>query len=109
MSIENMQRFPNKWKCPPKKSGLTIQCDEMWSFVGDQGNKQWIWLALDVNTREIVGAYIGVRSELGAQVKLIRKPSIRLIIAPFPDRQRDKKDFFFQPFSQTLLTSGIQA
>ena len=44
-----------------------IQCDEMWSFVGDKGNKQWIWLALDVNTREIVGAYIGDRSESGAQ------------------------------------------
>jgi IS1 family transposase len=44
-----------------------MQCDEMWSFVGDKGNKQWIWLALDVNTREIVGAYIGDRSEAGAQ------------------------------------------
>lgn len=38
-----------------KKDRLTIQCDEMWSFVNDKGNKQWIWLALDVTTREIVG------------------------------------------------------
>ena len=32
----------------------------MWSFVGAKSNKQWIWLAMDVETREIVGAYIGV-------------------------------------------------
>ncbi len=33
-----------------KKGKLTIQCDEMWSFVGDKDNKQWIWLAIDVLT-----------------------------------------------------------
>jgi insertion element IS1 protein InsB len=39
----------------------------MWSFVGSKGNKQWIWLALDVETREIVAAYVGSRSREGAQ------------------------------------------
>ena len=46
--------FPNKLMSLQKKRRLTIQCDEMWSFVGNKGNKQWIWLALDVETREIV-------------------------------------------------------
>ena len=41
------------------KSKLSIECDEAWSFVNHQGNKQWIWLALDKKTREIVGCYIG--------------------------------------------------
>jgi IS1 family transposase/transposase-like protein len=51
-----------------KKPGrLTIQCDEMWSFVGSKDNKQWIWLSLDVDTREIVGAYIGSRDREGAE------------------------------------------
>jgi hypothetical protein len=40
-----------------KRGKLTIQCDEMWSFVGNKGNKQWIWLAIDVLTKEIVGVY----------------------------------------------------
>ena len=31
----------------------------MWSFVGQKGNKQWIWLAIDIRSKEIVGAYIG--------------------------------------------------
>ena len=44
-----------------------VQCDEMWSFVGHQGNKQWVWLALDLRTREIVGVYVGDRSREGAQ------------------------------------------
>jgi IS1 family transposase len=39
----------------------------MWSFVGNKGKKQWIWLALDVKTREIVGVHIGDRSEAGAR------------------------------------------
>ena len=38
---------------------MTIQCDELWSFVDHKGNKQWVWLALDSKTREIVGVYIG--------------------------------------------------
>jgi insertion element IS1 protein InsB len=50
-----------------KKGPLTIECDEMWSFVGDKGNKQWIWLAKDIETREIVGGYVGSRDKKGAQ------------------------------------------
>jgi insertion element IS1 protein InsB len=39
----------------------------MWSFVGNKSNKQWIGLAVDVETREIVGVYVGHRSRDGAQ------------------------------------------
>jgi len=46
---------------------LTIQCDEMWSFVQNKDNKQWIWLAIDANTREIVGVNVGNRDGEGAQ------------------------------------------
>jgi hypothetical protein len=38
-----------------KKGRLTIQCDELWSFVDNKGNKQWVWLALDANTRGLWG------------------------------------------------------
>ena len=50
-----------------QKGQLTIECDEMWSFVGNKGNKQWIWLAKDTNTKQIVGAFIGNRDSEGAQ------------------------------------------
>ena len=62
------ESIPRQVNVSSKKKGrLTIQCDEMWSFVGNKDNKQWIWLALDVETREIVGVHIGDRSEQGAR------------------------------------------
>jgi insertion element IS1 protein InsB len=35
--------------------------------VDHKGNKQWVWLALDAETREIMGVYIGARDEAAAQ------------------------------------------
>lgn len=52
---------------PKKKSKIIIECDEMWSFVGNKNNKQWIWLAFDRATREIVGVYVGSRDHTGAK------------------------------------------
>ncbi len=52
---------------PKPKSRLRVQMDELWSFVDHQGNKQWVWLALDAETREIVGVHIGNRSAASAQ------------------------------------------
>ena len=37
-----------------------------------------------------------------------RKPNVKLIVAPFPDKQRSPSEFFFQPFRQTPLTIGSQ-
>ncbi len=40
-------------------------------------------------------------------VKRKRKPNVKLIVAPFPDRQRSPEQFFFQPpSSQIPLTTG---
>ena len=39
----------------------------MWSFVQNKDNKQWLWFALDVESREIVGAYVGSRDRSGAK------------------------------------------
>jgi len=44
-----------------------IQIDEIWSFVGNKKNKQWVWLAIDSITGQIVGVFIGDRSQKGAQ------------------------------------------
>jgi len=50
-----------------KKSRLTVQCDELCSFVGKKKNKQWVWLAINAETREIVGCHIGGRGKAGAE------------------------------------------
>ncbi len=35
--------------------------------MNHKDNKQWVWLALDYDTREIVGVYIGARDEQAAR------------------------------------------
>jgi IS1 family transposase len=46
---------------------LNVECDELWSFVDGKQNKQWLWLAMDRESREIIGVYIGDRREEGAK------------------------------------------
>jgi insertion element IS1 protein InsB len=46
---------------------LTIECDELWSFVLSKENMFYVWLAIDRKTREIVGCYIGDRSRESAK------------------------------------------
>ena len=49
------------------KGRLTIECDEEWSYVGNKENKVWTWLAIDKETRECIGCFIGDRSRSSAQ------------------------------------------
>ena len=52
----------------PKKSGrLIVEMDEMWSFPYKKSSKAWIWLALDAESREVFGAYVGNRSAQSTQ------------------------------------------
>lgn len=51
---------------PKPKGPLRVQMDELWSFVNNKGNKQWVWLAIDADTREIIGCHIGERSRESA-------------------------------------------
>ena len=39
----------------------------MWSFVGNKENKQWIWFALERDSRKVVGLFVGDRDQSGAQ------------------------------------------
>lgn len=61
---------------PKPVQRLTVQMDELWSFVDDKGNEQWVWLALDVETREIVGCHIGDRSSESAQALWQSLPAV---------------------------------
>ncbi len=44
-----------------------MECAELGAFVGSKANPQWIWLALDRHSRQIVGTAIGARDEATAQ------------------------------------------
>lgn len=59
---------------PPGK--LVIECDEMWSFVDCKKNEVYIWLAIDRNSRKIVGCYIGDRTRKSARKLWASLPGI---------------------------------
>jgi len=59
-----------KVKILPKiknKGKMSIQIDELWSFVSKKGNKLWVWVAIDVKICEIIGLYVGDRSRDSAK------------------------------------------
>ena len=59
---------PRSIKVSPKPKGrLTIECDELWSFVGIKENEFYVWLAIDRNTREIFRCFIGDRTRKSAR------------------------------------------
>jgi IS1 family transposase/transposase-like protein len=96
------EEIPKVIDVPIKKRGpLTIQCDEMWSFVQNKANKQWLWFALDVDSRKIVGAFIGSRDHSGAQGLWDSLPPVyRQCAVAFTDFWRAYDDIF--PFKRHM-------
>ncbi len=76
ISMTNRQRFRAKWRSLRKKARLTLECDELWSFSGHKGNQQWVWLALDRQTRRIVGCHVSHRDESGAKALWVSLPPV---------------------------------
>ena len=74
----------------------------MWSFVGKKSLKQWIWLAMDVETKEIVGLYVGSRSRKAAKRLWLSLPPIyRQCAVAYTD--------FWQAYKQTLPSQRHKA
>lgn len=46
---------------------LECESDELWSFVQKKANKQWVWVAQDRKTRQIIAIHVGNRRQEGAQ------------------------------------------
>jgi insertion element IS1 protein InsB len=46
---------------------LEAEADEMWSFVQKKAYKQWLWIAMDAKTRQIIAFHIGNRSRESAK------------------------------------------
>jgi len=76
VSIKWLQRFTNDFYrsiplsvsiIPHKTKGLILECDELWSFVGSKENEVYLWLALDRETRQVVGFHLGRRRRKDAE------------------------------------------
>ena len=46
---------------------LKVEADKMWGFVGNKNNKQWILIAIDVHTRQVIAFHIGSRDKDAAR------------------------------------------
>lgn len=45
----------------PAEAEDVLELDELWSFVSNKGNQQWVWVALCRRTRQIVSWVVGPR------------------------------------------------
>src|SRR5215471_1951931 len=55
---------------------LKVEADEMWSFVAKKVNKQWVWIAMDKQTRQIIAFHVGDRSHESAQQLWANLPAV---------------------------------
>jgi len=63
---------------------LEVEADAMASFVQKKVNKQWIWLAMDAKSRQIIGFHVGDR----------RRKSARKLWANIPKVYRQQATFY---------------
>ena len=54
---------------------LEAEVDELWSFVGRRADKQWLWLAFDKESRQVIAFYVGDRSRESARRLWQRLPA----------------------------------
>jgi len=85
-----------------KKRKLILECDELWSFVGSKAEQAWLWLALDSDTRLIVGGAIGPRDkETAEELWYSLPPEYRQQAVCFTD--------FYQAYARVLPSKRHKA
>ena len=62
---------------------LKVEADEMWSFVATKANKQWVWIAMDKQTRQIIAFHVGDRSHESAKQLWANLPAVYRAQATF--------------------------
>jgi IS1 family transposase len=55
---------------------LEAELDELWSFVGKKENRQWVWIAMDASTRQVIAFYVGDRSSQSAMALWEQIPAV---------------------------------
>jgi IS1 family transposase len=46
---------------------LEVEADELASVVQKKANKQWVWIAMDAKTRQVIAFHVGDRSHKSAE------------------------------------------
>ena len=67
--------IPFELTLPPAQPDDVVEYDEMWSFVHDKKNKQWIWTAVLRRTKHIISYHIGKRDYIAFRELYEKVPS----------------------------------
>ena len=54
---------------------FVLEADEMWSFVGNKKNDQWLWLVMHSKTRQILAFHVGKRDKAAAEALMNKLPT----------------------------------
>jgi len=54
---------------------VVAEVDEMWSYVRNKKNQQWLWLVMDSKTRQILAFHVGDRSKSSGEALMKKLPS----------------------------------
>jgi insertion element IS1 protein InsB len=68
---------------------LEAEGDEMWGFVWQKANKQWIWIAMDARTRQVIAFHVGDCSRISAKQLWAKIPLVYREQATFHTDQYD--------------------
>jgi insertion element IS1 protein InsB len=55
---------------------LEAALDELWSFVGKKANRQWVWIAMDAITHQVIAFHVGNRSGQSVQALWKKIPTV---------------------------------
>lgn len=55
---------------------LEVEADEIWSFVKQKANKQWVWIAMDKQVHQIIAFHVGDRHYNSAKQLWAKLPAV---------------------------------
>lgn len=68
---------------------IEAEVDELCTYVQKKANKQWVWLAIDNTSRQIIAFYVGDRS----------KESAKILWSRIPDFYKEKAIFYTDEYA----------
>ena len=81
--VERFQAAPEDLHAKPAEGTPAVilqrreaELDELWSCVGKKANRQWVWIAMDAATRQVVAFYVGDCSQTSAEHLWANLPAV---------------------------------
>ena len=81
--VARSQAVPEHLYATPTGSAPTVilqrleaELDALWSFVDKKANRQWVWIAMDAKTRQVLAFHVGDRRGQSAQALWEKIPAM---------------------------------